>query len=66
MAPTLTHELLASAQAKLRDAERALAADPTNKWLGMAVQVLQAKVESIQRSLDRGRGANGKAKDSSN
>ena len=52
MAPTLTHELLALAQAKLKDAERALQADPKNKWLGMAVQVAQDNVESIRRSLD--------------
>ena len=51
MAPSLTHELLARAQAKLKDAECALDADPANKWLGMAVQVARDKVESIQRSL---------------
>jgi hypothetical protein len=53
MAPTLTHELLARAQAKLTDAERALQADPANKWLGMSVQLARDKVESIQRSLQR-------------
>ena len=51
MAPSLTHELLARAQAKLKEAESALRADPANKWLGMAVQVARDKVESIQRSL---------------
>jgi hypothetical protein len=51
MAPLLTHELLARAEAKLKDAESALRADPANKWLGMAVQVARDKVESIQRSL---------------
>jgi hypothetical protein len=45
---TLTQELLARAQAKLNDAERALQADPTNKWLAMAVQVAREKVESLQ------------------
>ena len=55
MAPTLTHELLARAQAKLKDAERALQADPSNKWLAMAVQTARDKVASIQRSLDEGR-----------
>jgi hypothetical protein len=52
MAPTLTHELLDRAQAKLKEAERALQADPTNKWLKMAVHDAQDKVQSIQRSLD--------------
>jgi hypothetical protein len=52
MAPTLTHELLDRAQAKLKEAERALQADPTNKWLKMAVHAAVDKVESIQRSLD--------------
>jgi hypothetical protein len=51
MAPSLTHELLACAEAKLKDAESALRADPANKWLGMAVQVARDKVESIQRSV---------------
>ena len=51
MAPSLTHELLARAEAKLKDAESALRADPANKWLGMAVQVARDKVESIQRSM---------------
>jgi hypothetical protein len=52
MAPTLTHELLDRAQAKLKEAERSLQADPTNKWLKMAVHAALDKVESIQRSLD--------------
>jgi hypothetical protein len=51
MAPTLTHELLDRAQSKLKEAERALQADPTNKWLKMAVHAALDKVESIQRSL---------------
>jgi hypothetical protein len=51
MAPTLTHELLDRVQSKLKEAERALQADPTNKWLKMAVQAALDKVESIQRSL---------------
>ena len=54
MAPTLTHELLDRAQSKLKEAERALQADPTNKWLKMAVHDAQDKVQSIQRSLDGG------------
>jgi hypothetical protein len=55
MAPTLTHELLDRAQAKLKEAERAFQADPTNKWLKMAVDTARDKVQSIQRSLDDGR-----------
>jgi hypothetical protein len=51
MAPSLTDELLARAEAKLKDAECASDADPANKWLGMAVQVARNKVESIRRSL---------------
>jgi hypothetical protein len=54
MAPTLTHELLDRAQAKLKEAERALQANPTNKWLNMAVHAAQDKVQSIQRSLGDG------------
>ena len=52
MAPTLTHELLTRAQAKLKDAERALQANPANKWLELAVLTARDKVQSIQRSLD--------------
>jgi hypothetical protein len=52
MAPTLTHELLDRAQSKLKEAERALQADPTNKWLKLAVQAARDKVEPIRRILD--------------
>jgi hypothetical protein len=43
MAQSLTHELLARAEVKLKDAESALRTDPANKWLGMAVQVARDK-----------------------
>ena len=54
MTPTLTQELLARAQAKLRQVEGALQADPTNKWLAMAVQVARDKVDSMQTLLNEG------------
>ena len=47
----LTNELLAQALVKLANAERALQANPTNKWLQMSVQVEKDKVESIRQSL---------------
>jgi len=53
MALTLTQELLALAQAKLDTAQRALEADPDNKWLEISVQFERDKVESIRRSLPR-------------
>ena len=49
----LTTELLAQALVKLAKAERALQANPTNKWLQMSVQVEKEKVESIRQSLSR-------------
>ena len=48
---SLTRELLAREEAKLKEAERALQADPANKWLDVAVQFARDKVESIRRSL---------------
>jgi hypothetical protein len=51
MAMSLTQELLARAQSKLRDAESALEADSTNRWLKMSVELAQDKVESIRRGL---------------
>ena len=53
MALTLTQELLALAQAKLDEAQRALEADPDNKWLEISVQFERDKVESIRRSLTK-------------
>ena len=53
MALTLTQELLALAQVKLDKAQRALEADPDNKWLEISVQFERDKVESIRRSLTR-------------
>jgi hypothetical protein len=49
----LTKELLAQALVKLAKAERALQANPTNKWLQMSVQVEMEKVESIRQSLSK-------------
>ena len=53
MVPSLTQELLTLAQAKLKDAERALQFDPANKWLKMSVQFAQDKVEAIRQSLTK-------------
>jgi hypothetical protein len=39
----LTQELVALAQAELKDAERALQFDPANEWLKMSVQFAQEK-----------------------
>jgi hypothetical protein len=53
MSLPLTNELLAKALAELAKAERALEADPTNKWLKMSVEVEKNKVESIRQSLSK-------------
>jgi hypothetical protein len=45
----LTQELLGHAQAKLKKAELALEAKPTNRWLKMAVEFLRDEVETLKR-----------------
>jgi hypothetical protein len=45
----LTEELLGIAQAKLKKAEVALEANPTNRWLKMSVEFLLDEVETLRR-----------------
>ena len=45
----LTEELLGLAEAKLKKAEVALAANPTNRWLKMSVDFLREEVATISR-----------------
>jgi hypothetical protein len=45
----LTQELLGHAQAKLKKAELALEAKPTNRWLKMSVEFLRDEVETLKR-----------------
>ena len=45
----LTQELLGQAQAKLKKAEAALAANPTNRWLKLSVEHLLDEVETLRR-----------------
>jgi hypothetical protein len=45
----LTEELLGHAQAKLKKAEVALEADPTNRWRQMSVEFLRDEVETLRR-----------------
>ena len=47
----VTQNLLQHAEAKLRNAQRALEAHPTNKWLTASVEFLQDEVETIRRIL---------------
>jgi hypothetical protein len=52
-APSLTEELLAQAQAKLKKVEQTLVDDPTNQWLQKAVLHERDQVEVIRRALSR-------------
>jgi hypothetical protein len=47
----VTQNLLRHAEAKLKNAERALEAHPTNIWLTASVEFLQDEVETIRRIL---------------
>jgi hypothetical protein len=47
----VTQDLLRHAEAKLKHAERALGAHPTNRWLTASVEFLQDEVETIRRIL---------------
>jgi len=47
----VTQNLLRHAEAKLKNAERALEAHPTNIWLSASVEFLQDEVEKIRRIL---------------
>jgi len=45
----LTQELLDHAQAKLKNAELALEAKPTNRWLKMSVEFLRDEVSTLEQ-----------------
>jgi len=45
----VTQNLLRHAEAKLKNAERALKARPTNIWLTASVEFLQDEVETIRQ-----------------
>ena len=47
----VTQDLLRRVEAKLKNAERALEAHPTNIWLTASVEFLQEEVETIRRIL---------------
>jgi hypothetical protein len=45
----VTQDLLRYAEAKLKNAQRALDAHPTNKWLKSSVECLRDEVVTIRR-----------------
>jgi hypothetical protein len=47
----VTKNLLRHAEAKLKNAQRALEAHPTNRWLTASVEFLQDEVETLRRNL---------------
>jgi len=47
----VTQNLLRHAEARLKNAKRALEAHPTNIWLAASVEFLQDEVETIRRIL---------------